>query len=303
MFWPWSVYSCFTRLFVFNSRSTSEGPLCVWAALDCLQLCVFLATLFSVSMIAVDCFLKIRIPLKYRAIVTKERLTVAIITSWLFSFAIGLVIMFGIGHVILPWEDMSQNRTTVKETPLGYDNSTRNNSIALPYGSKTSDVDFENGTNASVSADGNTFCRMFAIWGLGSKSLSTGLCSLLCTALMISLYCCVCCRVRILRQRTERLTGVQTNTRKTVITTSCIVGSFLLAWGPPSWILLMIPLVIASDILQPAERALISSTYVLQVLNATLDALIYAIRLDEIRQSYRIAFEKLKIKCRCFRNQ
>ena len=65
----------------------------------------------------------------------------------------------------------------------------------------------------------------------------------------------------------------------------------------------MFPLIFAVDGLEPAERAFISSTDVLQVLNATLDALIYAIRLEEIRQSYRIAFYKLKYRCfRILRN-
>ena len=280
----------------FNSRSTSKEPLCVWAALDCLQLCVFLATLFAVSMIAVDCFLKIKIPLKYRATVTKRRLTVAIIISWLLSISIGLVVMFGIGHISFPFQDMSQNRTNIKVQPLAYDNRTKNNCTVLAHGCNKLNVYYENGKNAPVSADDTSLCRLFAIWGIASKNLFTGLCSLLCTALVISLYCCICCRVKKLQNRTERLTGVQTGSRKTVITTSFIVGSFLLAWGPP-WILLMFPLIFAGVGLQPAERALISSTNVLQVLNATLDALIYAIRLEEIRQGYRIAFDKLKYRC------
>ena len=112
---------------------------------------------------------------------------------------------------------------------------------------------------------------------------------------MISLYCCICCRVKHLQHRTERQTGVQTSSRKIIITSTLIVGSFLLAWGPPSWLFMfMVANLVGSGVMPPAARALVTSVHVLQVLNATLDAIMYAIRLEEIIKSYRLAFDRLK---------
>ena len=254
---------------------------------------MFLATLFAVSMIAVDCFLKTKIPLKYRVTVTKRRLKVAMIISWLLCFAISLVFVFGVGFVL--WNELSKNSTNGYVKSLMNDNITINNWVVSSYGSNNSYVDFQNGTQASaVPAFDKSLCEIFVGWSLTSKGFLTGLCSLLSTALMISLYCCICCRVKRLQNRTERQTGVQTISRKTIITTSLIVGSFLLAWGPPSWIFLMILFMVRSPSMRPAVRALVTSAHVLQVLNATLDALIYAMRLGEIRKGYRLAFDKLK---------
>ena len=282
-------------MLLFFCRSVSKGSECVWAVLDCLQLIVFLATLSAVSMIAVDCFLKTKIPLRYRVAVTKKRLKVAIITSWWLSFAIGLVVVFGVGPVL--WTEGPKNRANVDVKILKDDNNTATSSFDAPYESDKSYKDFGNETLASfVHPLDMSLCEMFAGWSLESKGILTGLCSLLCTTLMIIVYCCICCRVKGLQQRTERQTGVQTSSRKTVITTSLIVGSFLLAWGPPSWLLLMIPFAIGTGSMRPAARALVTSAHVLQVLNATLDALIYAMRLEEIRKSYRLAFHKLKCK-------
>ena len=73
-------------------------------------------------MIAVDCFLKIKIPLKYRVKVTKRRLKVAIITSWLLSFAIGLVVVFGVGFI--PWKEQPNNRANVIAQAFVYTNYT-----------------------------------------------------------------------------------------------------------------------------------------------------------------------------------
>ena len=72
--------------------------------------------------------------------------------------------MFGIGDMILPWDDMSQNRT----------NRTKNNCTMLPYGCNNLNVYSENSTNAPVSADDTSLCRMFAIWGLASKIFLPG---------------------------------------------------------------------------------------------------------------------------------
>ena len=84
----------------FSQSSASKETQCVWAVIDCFQLTVFLATLFAVIMIAVDCFLKTKIPLTYRVTVTKKRIKVAIILSWLLSFAICLMAIFGVGSIV-----------------------------------------------------------------------------------------------------------------------------------------------------------------------------------------------------------
>ena len=279
-------------MLLFFCRYVSKGSQCVKVVLDCLQLIVFLATLSAVSMIAVDCFLKTKIPLRYRVTVTKKRLKVAIITSWLLSFATGLVVVFGIGLVLL--KEGPKNRANVDVKISKDDNNTETSSFDAPYESDNSNKDFGNETLASF-VHLFDMCEMFAGWSLEFKGLLVGLCSLLCTTLIIIVYCCICCRVKGLQHRTERQPGVQPSSRKTVITTSLIVGSFLLAWGP-SWLLLMIPFVIGSGSMRSSARALVTSAHVLQVLNATLDAVIYAMRLEEIRKSYRLAFHKLKCR-------
>ena len=163
-----------------------------------------------------------KIPLKYRATITKERLTVAIIISWFLSFAIGLVVIFGVGFEF--WQPTYKNRVYVYDPSLPTANRTNNNSIVSPYGINDPSVNVQNGTLVPIAP--TSLCQILAALGLDSKGLITALCSLLCTTLMISSYSCVCCRVKRLQNRTGRLTGVQTSSRKTIITTSFIVGSF-----------------------------------------------------------------------------
>ena len=84
-----------------------EG-LCVWAFNDCLQFMAFLATLFSVIMIAVDCFLKTKIPLRYRVIVTKKRINIVVSLSWISAFVISMLACFWVWYIAwLPREYMS----------------------------------------------------------------------------------------------------------------------------------------------------------------------------------------------------
>ena len=140
---------------------------------------------------------------------------------------------------------MSKNMTDFYVPALMTDNVTEIYSFLTVYGYNRSNVAFENGNLApEFPAVDILLCELFAGWGLVSKGILTGFCSLLCTSLMIILYCCICCRVHRLQRRRKRQIGVQTSTRRTLITTALIVGTFLLAWGPPSWLLLMVPLIV-----------------------------------------------------------
>ena len=123
------------------------------------------------------------------------------------------MVVFGVGYIF--WRDLSKYRTRVNVSKLSHDNITNNNSFVSPDGSNKSDVNFENGNISSVvPAFDRSLCKIFVGWSLESKGFVTGLCSLICTILMISLYCCICCRVKRLNHRTERQTGIQTSSRK-----------------------------------------------------------------------------------------
>ena len=245
-------------------------------------------------MIAVDCFLKTTTPLEYRITVTRKRLNVSIIITWFLSFAIGVGFVFGLA--LTDWESALNYRTSLLN-----DSTTNDGSIVASYENNVSAVDFANVTLESYDSELEfSLCGVLEFKSFDYKLFLTGLCSLLCTTLMITLYCCICCRVRGQQRSTERHTGVQRSSRKLIITTLLIVGSFLLAWAPISWILLVVIFIISIESPLRAARVLLTSAHVLQVLNATLDALIYAIRLEEIRQRYRIVFNKLK--CGFLRN-
>ena len=318
------------------------GAYCVWATNDCFQFFTFLATLFSVIMIAVDCFLKTKFPLRYRTLLTPKRVNIAIGLSWILAFAISAMTIF-----VQAYFDYVDLRNKSDESKYKFDESKyefnvskyenfntsmliTNNVTDLPFSlfafvdnnhknsenntvtnvflskdhnifsewninSKRSVRSFENGTQDIVFLS-EYFCESLSQWGSESKSFLTGICSLICFILMMFLYCCIYCGARNLQRRTERRTGIQRNTRKTLVTTILIVLTFFFAWGP----VIVIPAIFddTGHVYRPAERAIHSSLYILQVLNATLDALIYAIRLEEIRKRYTLVIWKLK--CGCF---
>ena len=273
--------------------SEAEGSPCVWAINDGIQFFAFLATLFSVMLIAVDCYLKTKVPLRYKVIVTKNRIRIAVCVSWILAFLMSSVTLFGLGF--LEWQTIARN--------LGHSSTTLNttDSTTEMYsnskGSMSNNSQFKNSLSNTMPHMRLSLCDAMLEWAF-LKNLIVALCSMLCTVVMIVLYCLVCCGARNLQHRREKQTGVHRSIKKTLLTTILIVGTFAFCWGPVSAFMILLAALGFVDETRPSVKAFLSSSSILQILNASLDALIYAIRLDDIRTRYTFLCNKLKCKCR-----
>ncbi|OCT94676.1 adenosine receptor A3 isoform X2 [Xenopus laevis] len=94
---------------------------------SCLFICCLIiiltnASILSLLAIAVDRYLRIKIPTRYRIVITSRRICLSICTVWIISFLVGMVPMFG-------WN----NRSSLSEEHQHYLNCTFENVMSMEY--------------------------------------------------------------------------------------------------------------------------------------------------------------------------
>ena len=111
--------------------------------------------------------------------------------------------------------------------------------------------------------------------------------------ILLFTYCRMCCEICQLSKRSYRMTGHGISQRKSSITTCFIILSFLICWLPGSFILSMFAYFPGSDN-GVASVGMANTMFILQVVNAIIDPVLYALRLPEVRHCYRDIFKSCR---------
>ena len=304
---------------------------CVISFYKAFQAAGFLVTLFAVAFIAVNNYVMVLKPLRYRMIITRRLVKRSVIMVWILSFSTSVLI------VVLPV--LSKERSQIVERYLNrfkIDNDTRVGNVAhnktmLTYTQNyiynntllTQTEKYENpinevnvlaeNTSHSSNIDGFELrnSELIALWNRLESSNSTDItfCEqmalsysmteftyimsflgvVFCIILLIIVYSKICCEISALSGRSQEMTGHRLRQRKTTVTTFLIVFSFILCWLPGS----MLYFAFGDSISDPRILSFSRTMFILQLVNTIFDAVLYALRLPEVR----VCFGKLKARC------
>ena len=317
---------------------------CVISFYKAFQAAGFLVTLFAVAFIAVNNYVMVLKPLRYRMIITRRLVKRSVIMVWILSFGTSVLI------VVLPV--LSKERSHIVErylNSLKIDNDTRVGNIAhnktmLTYTQNytynntlfthteeyvdnktllTQTEKYENPTNeVNILADNTSHSsnidgfklrnsELIALWNRLESSNSTDVtfCEqmvlsysmpeftyimsflgvLFCIILLIIVYSRICCEISALSRRSQEMTGHRLRQRKTTVTSFLIVFSFIFCWFPGS----MLYFAFGDSISDPRNLSFSRTIFISQLINTIFDAMLYALRLPEVR----VCFGKLKARC------
>ena len=317
---------------------------CVISFYKAFQAAGFLVTLFAVAFIAVNNYVMVLKPLRYRMIITRRLVKRSVIMVWILSFSTSVLI------VVLP--GLSNERSQIVERYLNrfkIDNDTRVGNVAhnktmLTYTQHyiynntlfthtekhvynktllTQTEKYENPINEvnilsehtshSSNIDGFELrnSELIALWNRLESSNSTDVtfCEqmalsysmpeftyimsflgvLFCIILLIIVYSRICCEISALSRRSQEMTGQRLRQRKTTVTTFLIVFSFIMCWFPGS----MLYFAFGDTISDPRNLSFSRTIFILQLVNTIFDAMLYALRLPEVR----VCFGKLTARC------
>ena len=344
-------------LFFILPRYYFATKVCVISFYKAFQAAGFLVTLFAVAFIAVNNYVMVLKPLRYRMIITRRLVKRSVIMFWILSFSTSVLI------VVLPvlskersqiverylnsfkiYNDTRVGNVAHNKTILTYTQDYINNNTLLTRKEKyvhsntllthtekyvynktllTQTEKYENlinevnilseNTSHSSNIDGfkSRNSELIALWNRLESFNSTDftfceqmvlsysmpeftyilsfLGVLFCIILLIIVYSRICCEISALSRRSQEMTGHRLRQRKTTMTTFLIVFSFILCWLPGS----MLYFAFGDSISDPSILSFSRTMFILQLVNTIFDAMLYALRLPEVR----VCFGKLKAWC------
>ena len=266
---------------------------CPYVVLRAVLMTAKCSSLFNLICLALDHYCAIVQSLHYPTLMTKARTRKMIISLWLLSFLFGFS-DFYTNIISSPARGQSSNLTTIV---ANFNDSFSSSS------SSSSSVAHQENRPQRLQSQFHYFCFKVYRSLYDPEFLIFGLTIVF--AIIISfLYACIYRKIRNFQAVDNKRRNYTRGKRRGLVTTTLIIGTFLLCWLPYCLFNMIIMLLMMTNT-ETAVRYLAVLNrvdyymYDLLLLNTLCDPLIYATRMREVQNGYRKIFKLFFKNSRC----